>query len=188
MGANKALLELNGKTLIEIMLDKVSGFGEILLVANDEDAYGRLKGRGVRLVRDIVPGQGPVSGIHAGLSAAAGDCALALPCDMPLLPAGFAEYIFALADGGGFDIVAPFWEGRYQPLCAVYRKTCIGPMESNLKSGLNRLAGIYGGCGLRVRAVCADEMEAFGDAQDFFRNVNDPRAYEELCARAAASA
>jgi molybdopterin-guanine dinucleotide biosynthesis protein A len=167
------------------MLDKVSGFGEVMLVANDEGAYRRFAGRRVRLVRDIMPGQGPIGGIHAGLSAAKGDYALALPCDMPLLPAGFAEYVSALASGGGFDIVAPFLDGRYQPLCAVYRKTCIGPMESNIRSGKNSLGDIIGGCGLRVRAVEAGEMEAFGDARDFFGNINDPRAYGELCARAA---
>jgi molybdopterin-guanine dinucleotide biosynthesis protein A len=183
MGVNKALLGLNGKTFIEIMLDKVSGFGEILLVVNDPAPYARLTERGVRIVRDIMPGQGPVSGVHAGLSAAAGDFALALACDMPLLPAEFAEYLYALAAGGGSDITAPLIGGRYQPLCAVYRKTCVAVMESNLKAGQNKITGLFHDAGLRARGVEETEMAAFGDVQDFFININDRRAYEELRAR-----
>ncbi|MDR3295821.1 MAG: molybdenum cofactor guanylyltransferase [Clostridiales Family XIII bacterium] len=179
MGVNKAMLELNGKPLIEIMLDKVLAFDEILVSTNTMDEYAYLEERGVRLVKDIIPHQGPLSGIHAGLSCADAECAAVLPCDMPLVPAALVRYLSEIADrSDGFDAVVPVTERAYQPLCAVYRKTCIGFIEKNLAKGINKASAMLS-C-VRVREVGGAEMARFGDIHDMFRNVNDFESFAGL--------
>src|SRR5204862_1990371 len=73
---------------------------------------------GVRTIRDIVPGCGPLGGLHAALTAAREDAVFVVACDMPYVTAAFAEYLFSLA--GDVAVVVPWTERRYHPPSAVY--------------------------------------------------------------------
>src|SRR5439155_16087595 len=75
---------------------------------------------GVRVIPDIVPGSGPLGGLHAALTAAHGDAVFVVACDMPYVTAALVEYLFSLA--GDAQIVVPRTERGYHPLCAVYRR------------------------------------------------------------------
>jgi len=87
MGADKALLELAGRPLIEhavTRLRRLSSDARILSGYNGADpklaAYAPL-------VPDLHPGGGPIAGIEAALGHSAHDWNLILPVDMPFLPA-----------------------------------------------------------------------------------------------------
>src|SRR5437870_400796 len=98
------------------------------------DAPKRLRREGgqasVRVIRDIVPGCGPLGGLHAALTAALGDAVFVVACDMPYVTAAFADYLFSLA--GDAQIVVPRTERGYHPLCAVYARACLGPVATRL--------------------------------------------------------
>jgi molybdopterin-guanine dinucleotide biosynthesis protein A len=179
MHVNKAFLRLGGTPLIEIMLKKVAGFEEVLIVTNSHDEYSHLLKPGVRVVGDIFPHNGPLSGIHAALSFMDSHSAFVLPCDMPLLPAGVVRHMLSLADTHpSKDVFAPAEGELYQPLCAVYRKSCLPRIESNLKRGMFKLQDIY--AGLDVHTVPIKDLERFGDPDTFFDNANDPHCFEKL--------
>jgi molybdopterin-guanine dinucleotide biosynthesis protein A len=179
MRVNKAFLRLNGTPLIEIMLEKVAGFDEILIVTNSYEDYAYLEARGVRIVTDIFPHRGPLSGIHAGLSLISGDCAMVLPCDMPLLPRDVVLYIMDLADANpARDVFAPADGDLYQPLCAAYRKSCLPRVEAGVRQGRYKLRDLYGE--LNVYPVPAEALARFGDPDMFFENANDPQCFEKL--------
>src|SRR5258705_3033051 len=64
-------------------------------------------------VHDIVPGCGPLGGLHAALTAMRGDAVLLVACDMPYLSTPFLAYLLSLAAAA--DIVVPRTERGYHP-------------------------------------------------------------------------
>jgi molybdopterin-guanine dinucleotide biosynthesis protein A len=179
MRVNKAFLRLNGTPLIEMMLDKVSDFEEVLIVTNAYDDYAHLEGRGVEVVKDIFPHEGPLSGIHAGLSFMKNGRAMVLPCDMPLVPREVVDYLVDLADAHpSHDVFVPAEGDLYQPLCAVYRRSCLHRIETALRQGRRKLQDIYGQ--LDVYPVPMEELARYGDPEVFFENANDPQCFEKL--------
>lgn len=171
---NKAFLKMNGKCLIEIILNKVTSFKEILIVTNDPLDYKYLD---VKTISDIIPQRGPLSGIHAGLTYAKYRHCFILPCDMPFIQQNVLEYISTLADG--FDVAVPSIKGYYQPLCGVYSKNCINPIEYCLKNNVNKVTELYSM--VHVREIGEKELQNYGNIKDIFRNINAPYEYDKFC-------
>src|SRR5260370_41047600 len=73
-GVAKGLLTLEGRPLIERILDLRPRFSEVLLVADTPGAY---KAYGLRSVPDLAEGRGAPGGVHAALGAARTPCLFA---------------------------------------------------------------------------------------------------------------
>lgn len=78
MGQNKALLDINGSSLIEVIAEQLSDFEEVVIVGNKE-TYNHLN---YRVIEDIIPSKGPLSGIHTALKDADDNCFIC-SCDSP---------------------------------------------------------------------------------------------------------
>ena len=62
MGRNKALLPYRGRTLVEHVAEIVETAAGSVSVVGDAETYGHL---GYPVIEDVIPGCGPLSGIHA---------------------------------------------------------------------------------------------------------------------------
>ncbi|SEJ26895.1 molybdopterin-guanine dinucleotide biosynthesis protein A [Paenibacillus polymyxa] len=83
MGQDKALLKFGGVTVLERIvaeLEKVAG--RVIVVTRDSQQYRAL---GLETTEDLYPGLGPLSGIHAGLSASKTEWGVVVACDMPFV-------------------------------------------------------------------------------------------------------
>lgn len=171
-GRNKAFLELGGRSLIEIVVERMASVcAEVLVVAGDTQPYA---GLGLPLVEDRFPGVGVLGGLHAGLTAATHDLTLAVGCDMPFLNPdllrAFARWI------EGFD-VAVLRQGEYvEPLHGAYRRTCLPALEAAIRAGKRRIVSFFPH--VRVRYVTPEEITPFDPDLRSFRNVNTPREWE----------
>ncbi|MDF2654272.1 MAG: mobA2 [Bacillota bacterium] len=171
---NKAFLKMGGESLIEIILKQVAVFDEILIVSNTPQDYASL---GVRTVTDIIPQKGPLGGIHSGLTHAKHNYSIVLPCDMPFIRAEVLLYLARQAEG--YDAVVPKLDDKYQPLCSVYSKACIDPIKCCLENDIRKITKLYGM--IHVKEISALELQAFGDPETLFRNINDPEEYAKFC-------
>jgi len=82
-GEIKALIPWEGKTLVAHLISTLSPLtNDLMVITNTPDRFDL---PGVPLIPDKIPGHGPLSGIHAALSAAKGSLALIAACDMPLM-------------------------------------------------------------------------------------------------------
>jgi molybdopterin-guanine dinucleotide biosynthesis protein A len=129
-----------------------------------------------RQIADIVPRCGPLSGLHAALSAARHDATLLVACDMPFVTTPLLRHLLSLAEGT--DVVVPQTERGYHPLCAVYSRACLGPAARRLARGDFKLASLFDE--MRVRVVTADALEAFGDPDRLLANVNTSIEYRAI--------
>lgn len=133
MGQDKALLRLDGRSLLEIALDKLRA---VPLAAAPRIAGARFElAPYAPVIDDLHPACGPLSGIEAALAASTHPLNLFLPIDMPLLPAQFLAWMLLRAEITGALMTVPCINGRPQPLCAVYHHDLLGHVTASLLSG-----------------------------------------------------
>jgi molybdopterin-guanine dinucleotide biosynthesis protein A len=173
MGRNKALMELEGQTLIARVLDRLSLLcDELIIATNDVELYADLP---ARVVPDVIVGRGALGGIHAGLTAMRNQRAIVVACDMPFLNPPLLRYMTVVAPG--YDVVVPRLDQYYEPLHAVYSVSCVEPIAQLLAQGPRRIVDLYQR--VRVREVTRAEVRLF-DADLSFFNVNTPEEWAEV--------
>ena len=171
---NKSLLKYGEETFIEKILKEVSHFNQIIISSNDPGNNAYLD---VEYVKDIYPGQGPLSGIHAGLTRSKFKRSLVLAIDMPFLKSDLLEYLAGVAPE--YDVVVPRSGDFYQPLCAIYSKACLPYIEANLKGNIRKTTSFYKD--VKVKYVDEKELKLFGDFEYMFNNINTPKDYTDYC-------
>lgn len=163
---NKALAEISSQRLIDRVAHKLKNiFPLLILVTNAPEEY---RGLAMDVISDLVPGRGPLSGIHAGLVASPYSLNYVAGCDMPFISGELGAYLVGRA-GPEDDAVVPFVNGYVEPLSAVYRKTCIPLVEALLFAKKPKVAALYDQA--RVKYVREEEIVIFGGAGCFF-NIN----------------
>lgn len=135
MGQDKTLLQVAGRSLLELALDKLRALGlgapatpRIAGTRPDLSSYAPV-------VPDLHPGCGPLSGIEAALAATTRPLNLFLPVDLPLLPARFLSWMLRRAEITGALVTVPRANGRPQPLCAVYHRDLLAGLTALLAAG-----------------------------------------------------
>ena len=132
MGADKALLPVSGRRMIEVVADRLRGaFAEVLVSAERGDDYGFL---GLEVVPDLEPGRGPIMGICSCLKRAHHDRAAVVACDVPRFDAAFL--VGLVRELGGRDAVVPVdADGMPQPTFAAYRRSMVPHLERTMAAG-----------------------------------------------------
>ena len=177
MGTSKALLLFDGEPLIVHVVATLKRlFDDVVVVASPGQ---ELPSMPVTLVRDEVAYQGPVGGLCYGLGAATGEICFVTACDSAFLSPGLISHL--VGRSAAHDVVVPHWQGRFQPLHAVYRRSVLPLLEDQLARGELRPVSLFD----RVRTLRIDEEEIRrfdGDGSSFF-NMNTPADYREALDR-----
>src|SRR5579864_4053041 len=84
---DKSALVIDGLTILDRQTGMLSAVADDVMVVRE----------------DLVPGCGPLGGLHTALSRAQHDATLVLACDMPFVTAALALHLLALSAGA--DIV-----------------------------------------------------------------------------------
>ena len=85
MGRDKALLEVGGRPMMQIAVEKLRGFcADVSIAGNREDLSNFAP-----VVREERVDCGPAAGIEAGLKASQQEWAMFIPVDVPLVPMEF---------------------------------------------------------------------------------------------------
>jgi molybdopterin-guanine dinucleotide biosynthesis protein A len=173
LGRDKALLAIDGETLLLRTLRTLRVVtSEQIVVGPPERAA---QAGGARVVPDAYPGVGPLGGIYTALRATAGEYVLVVACDMPFLNPVLLEHLLRLAPG--HDIVLPRTGGRGEQLHAVYRRTCLDPIQQQLAAGDYKIDRFF--AGMAVRYVDEDELRQLDPDLRSFWNVNTPEDWAE---------
>jgi molybdopterin-guanine dinucleotide biosynthesis protein A len=176
MGEDKSLLKIGTQRIIDIQLTELRKIAEdIILVTNSPQKYQDLAG--IRLVRDKIPGGGPLSGIHSGLLESAEFHNFILASDMPFINVELVKFMYAEAPG--YDVVVPRISGRYEPLFCIYSKNCIKYIQQMLERK-NSLKIVDFFPLVKVREISSEQIEKFGPAEKIFFNINSREDLQKL--------
>ncbi|MDQ7001080.1 MAG: molybdenum cofactor guanylyltransferase [Ghiorsea sp.] len=129
MGADKAMVLLDGKPLLTHVLEQITPlFSQVLLSVHQLRSDVQYQ-----QIMDDGEGRGPMLGIKRGLEAVTTDWVFVMACDMPFVSTALIQ---ALAkQRASFDAVVPYGLDRPQPLFGFYAKTCLANMEARMQLG-----------------------------------------------------
>jgi molybdopterin-guanine dinucleotide biosynthesis protein A len=173
-GRDKGALVVGGATILERQLAELRSLTDDVMIVGSR--RGDARPTPARDVTDIVPGSGPLGGIHAALTEARGEAVLVIACDMPYVTAPFADYLFSLA--GTASIVVPRTDGRDHPLCAVYSRACLDAAARLLAERRLTLRELL--AAVPTRVVTTEAIARFGAPSRLLANVNTPAEYAGL--------
>lgn len=184
MGRDKALLELDGRPLIEHALAKLRALGCSTQIIGSRPDLARF----APVIADNFFQMGPLGGIEAALAVTDAEQNLFLAVDLPWLPADFLRWIINRA--GHTDALAtiPRLQGLPQPLSAIYGRAMLPYLKSALAEGdakvMRAVERAATATGLRVDTF---DVESVAAAQSWsqpipvhfwFHNLNTPRDIE----------
>jgi molybdenum cofactor guanylyltransferase len=172
MGADKALLELDGQTLLARTMDVAGQVTRQVSLVGDRK---RLAAFGPA-IEDVYPECGPLGGIHTALLSTATELNLMLAVDLPFIGADFLRYLIREAARANAVVTVPRGGGFLQPLCAVYRKEFGETAQNSLRAGKNKIGPLLEQ--VKTRVIEPDELTEAGFTMEMFRNLNTPAEWE----------
>lgn len=165
-GADKAFIDLNGQPLITHLLARLAPQTPDIAISANGDA-ARFSHLTLPVLPDHLTGKGPLAGVLAGLTWAAGLGATALltvPVDTPFIP---DNLLARLAPGPSVAC----YHGRQHHLVSLWPVTALAPLARFLEpEGKYKVRDFLNL--LRVRQV------SFNAAFDPFHNINTPADLE----------
>jgi molybdopterin-guanine dinucleotide biosynthesis protein A len=177
MGSPKCLLPFDGEPLIAHLVRRLRRlFAEVIVVAAPDQELPPLA---VKIVRDEVAFQGPVGGIYYGLQAASAEVCFVTACDVPFLHLPTVEFLLAAL--GAADVAVAHWDGRLQPLFAVYRRSVLPFLKQQLAAGELRPTLLYEKVATRI--LSAAELSGADPQGLSFININLPQDYQSALRR-----
>lgn len=167
MGRDKALIEIDGRTLLDRALDLLDPHCTELLVIGEREKYGHV---GPFVIADEWPGKGPLGGIATAMRYASNDMLLVVACDMPHLTARLLELLKAQL-GNATDAVVPRHAGFIEPLAAAYRRSAQPAFRRCVELDVLKMSDALS----QVRTSYVDaEPGRNAWPVDLFRNINSP--------------
>lgn len=166
MGTCKALLMINGDTMLSRLSKQLVCFDERILSTNTPELG---KDLAFRLIPDIYRDSGPAAGIHAALSAASSEALFCVPCDMPNFDPALINILLSHFTPDADAIICQDNSGRLHPLCGIYSKSALPLLEKSLKQRELRMTAI-------IKQLSCLILDTYLPDNIFF-NMNTPEAF-----------
>ncbi|MGD8190653.1 molybdenum cofactor guanylyltransferase [Brevibacillus ginsengisoli] len=184
-GRNKALLQLDGKPLLERQLAVMQRIcSDIVIVANDPEAIRPvIQSRtpfasdcDIQIVPDLYLECGPLGGIHAALPHCRNEAAWLVGCDMPFISEQAAQYMFAIWQKQQADVVIPADGEMLHPLHGIYAKHIHATVEEMLQMKQYRIQRLLSGLHTITIDFSGNE-HSLSNSPPFWTNINTPDDY-----------
>ena len=165
MGSDKALLQLDGKTLLKHAVDLCSGLCDELLISSNNPTH---QIGNFRRIDDEIENCGPIGGIYSCLKRSANDWNFVLSVDAPFVQPDFIQFLNSRT--GHFDAVVPLHNGKKEPLIAFYHKNALPQIEAQIKAENYKLHFLL----QELTTNFVDAAEWLLKYPELFRNLNAP--------------
>lgn len=174
MGRSKSFLPFAGKTMIEHRFNSLKHlFAQVVIVANDPEAYSQVS---TDVVKDIIPNRGPLVGILSALLISEYEHTFVIACDMPLVD---NKLIRTMAqERHGTDVLVLSHDEGLEPLCGIYSKRCVEPLEESIFDGTLKAMDFLAQVNAKLFPYA--DQQGTGESLPPYFNVNTPQDYSEL--------
>jgi len=170
MGSDKGLLEVEGKRIIERIMDELKQVVDEILIISNDNSYNYL---GCKVYTDIIKDCGPMGGIHSALTHSSTEKNLIISCDMPFVSKDILQKI--INGSAKCEIAIPKYDKRLEPLCAVYSKSCTHKFEELINKEEFKLKDSFKY--FIVKRINFTKEELSGNE---FTNINTPEEYQHI--------
>lgn len=173
MGRDKAFLPFGSTLLIERIITRLHLItDQLLIITNTPEQYTFLQ---LPLSPDLLPNKGSLGGIYTGLTLANTEQILFIACDMPFVRVDFLRYLYT--ESLGFEVVIPCNQEGFQPLCALYSKTCLPAVTHQIAEGQLKITEFFHF--VRTKVITERAIRHFDLRGRMFYNMNTPEEYAQ---------
>jgi molybdopterin-guanine dinucleotide biosynthesis protein A len=170
MGRDKAALIVEGVPLWQRQLDVLRKTGPAALCISGP-LDGAYAGADAKIMADATAGQGPLGGLATVLLASENPWVLVLAVDLPFMRGEYLRQLVTRAEQTGRGVVPVHFDGRPEPLAAVYPRSAGALAGEFLFAGERRLAAWVA----RLEAIGALSRLPIVEAErGWFANWNRP--------------
>lgn len=127
MGTDKAMLQINGKSLLEKSLELCKPICHDILISSNNPKHRK---SGFSLIPDEIKNCGPLGGIYSCLKKSETDWNLVISVDSIFVTSDFITFL--IFKTGIVDAVVPFHKNGKEPLIALYHKNCLPAIQEKL--------------------------------------------------------
>ena len=168
-GQNKAFITIGGLRIVDRLLRVYAQlFEQVVLVTNQPMAYMDVD---ALIVSDHYAVRSSLNGLHAGLFAAAHEYAFFTACDTPFVNARLVRRMLDHIEPKA-DIIIPATAAGFEPMFAIYRKSCLPAMVWQLEHERLKIQGLFRK--VRVKTVPEAELRKIDPDLVSFFNINTP--------------
>lgn len=171
MGFDKQLFHVVRNQLFAGVLQTLTDlFEDVMVVTEYPKMYCDL---GMRPVLDIIPGLGPLSGIHAALREAKSEYVYIIACDMPKIDPRYITYLMQRITAFPFAACVTKKGDWLEPFHAFYGKQALPIIETDLYAGKSSVYYLL----QKINTLYIKESQArrFTPDWSLFLNLNTPR-------------
>jgi len=180
MGTDKALLEINGTSLIKLVFNNLAAFSDTIIISSDNLKH--LLPNSI-LVTDDYKNCGPAGGIYSSLKTSTNSINIICSCDTPFVSPQIFKLLYLYSDA--YDVVVPQFSGVLHPLIGIYKKHTAEIFAEALNSKQFVLKDIISKTKLKT-VIIEDELSDFNELD--FTNINNWEQYNLLTKTVSSSA
>lgn len=163
MGRDKALVKVDGQTLLERATGFCSSIANEVLISSDSEVHGV---NGIKTIPDEYKDCGPMGGIYSCLKESANEWCFVLSVDAPFVEKELLNDL--IRNAAGFDAVVPVHSGKKEPLIALYHKQMLPELRKELDSGSYKLQILL----QKVNTCYTDVTQLQQEYPRLFSNIN----------------
>lgn len=166
IGKNKSFIKIGKRTVIDRTFSILSRiFRDIIIITNNPHLYTYLN---CKTYPDIIPRKDSLGGIYTGLKVSSSEHNFIFACDMPFLNESLIRYMIGITKNS--DIIIPRSKKGFEPLHAIYSKTCITYIEKQIEQNNLRILDIFPY--VRVKEIGISEIAEYDSKEIAFLNLN----------------
>jgi len=168
MGADKAMIQNDGKTLLEIAIEICKPDCNEILISSNNPVH---KIFGYQIIPDEIKNCGPMGGIYSCLKQSETDWNFVISVDSIFVTSDFLEFL--ISETGVVDAVVPVHKNGKEPLIALYHKNCLPAIQEKLDLKDYKMHHLLDS--LHTRFVDVDGW--IKKYPEIFRNFNRPEDF-----------
>ena len=174
MGYDKGLINVGESTLIQSAVNLMKAFTTNVYILAPTEKY---KNIGVPCIADKIDSRGPLSALYTGLISSRTQINIFLACDMPKMRLEFIKYLVKKSSQHD-AVLMKFDDGNVEPLCSIYKKSCLTIIKSNFEHNQYKLSKLL--AELNVAYISEKNLNYLGLDRSIFTNINTPEDLKSL--------
>ncbi|MBT3207716.1 MAG: molybdenum cofactor guanylyltransferase [Bacteroidetes bacterium] len=167
MGENKALINFNGKRIIDHVYGTISSFCEEIIISTNSHDFDFLQ---ARIVADEIKNIGPIAGIYSALKKSSNKLNIIVSCDMPYISADLLKYLITSSEN--YEIAIPKHDGINEPITGKFLKHTYKFFENAINDGIHSPPKVI--CNSKLKEVSiTPDLDFY--SEKLFVNINDKK-------------
>ncbi len=167
MKFNKEYIKNKEEFLVHKQINELKNFFDEIIVVSDN--LNHYKGFDVHVVSDILNGNTPLIGLHAGLTHSTNEYSYVIACDMPFINFEFIKYLESLI--GEHDAYVSKYHNYIEPFNAIYSSNIVNTIEEFISTGnygFQKMVRL-----LNTKYIPEKTVSFYQQEFDMFRNINN---------------